>query len=185
MESHTLVHILQANNFGCSVQAHEAVKDMDPRQHGSLRLVAPGHVSRWRHDVDTSSFLKARQVLQSIPCARLPGLDPDLNTFTGTRNRRSLHNALGCAKQLMRFVTVLKCCTPQGTSRYEVITAPAKPIRYSALRGSGHALFTGAHCSYGRRIRLHQRTSGLTVHGLCPIVPCACSAQVSLLCPSY
>ncbi len=40
----------------------------------------------------------------------------------------------------------------QGTSRYEVITAPAKPIRYSALRGSGHALFTSTHCTGSARL---------------------------------
>ena len=40
-----------------------------------------------------------------------------------------------------------KHCDRQGTSRYEVITQPAKPIRYSFLRGSGHALFTGTPLS--------------------------------------
>ena len=33
---------------------------------------------------------------------------------------------------------------PQGTSRYEVITAPARPVKYSGLRRSRHVLFTGA-----------------------------------------
>lgn len=33
---------------------------MDPKANGSLRVVAPGHVSHWRHDVDASSFLKVR-----------------------------------------------------------------------------------------------------------------------------
>ena len=43
-------------------QADETVHEMEPKAHGSLRIVAPGHASRWRHDVSTSSSLKVHAV---------------------------------------------------------------------------------------------------------------------------
>ncbi len=43
-------------------QADETVHEMDTKAHGSLRIVAPGHASRWRHDVSTSSSLKVHSV---------------------------------------------------------------------------------------------------------------------------
>ena len=36
-----------------------------------------------------------------------------------------------------------KCFLLQGTSRYEVMLQPMKPLRYSHLRSCGHTAFTG------------------------------------------
>ncbi len=49
-------------------QADETPHEIDPKAHGSLRIVAPGHASRWRHDVSTSSSLKVH------PMSTLPAM---------------------------------------------------------------------------------------------------------------